>query len=443
MSTGRDTRFRKGQVPWNAAAGGGTATVTAAAKTRSGAYRWAEQLGILGRKAAEKQVPAEVFALADDDLELFLGRLWSGDGHVGGQQVPFYATTSEQLARDVQSLLVRLGIVSRIHTKTFNYRYRGETQERPGFTVHLIGEDSVQNFSDRILPHVIGRDEDVRRLRERLAACQPDDRPKIRCRSRSAGWSIAERQRAGLTWRELEAAPVCAFVNCAASARPQTRISAADAGTPGRLLRLAELQAAADSDIFWDTVVSIEPRGVQDTYDLTVADDHNFVADGLIVHNSHSTAYALIAYQTAYLKTHYPVEFMAALLSGDIPGRNFKKKDQLVEHMEDCNRMGIEVVPPDVNTSDVDFSVGDRKIFFALSAIKGCGGAAGEAVMAARKKGGPFKDLFDFCERVDVTQCNRAAIETLVKAGAMDSFGAGGPNWRPPSSGRCSRARRL
>jgi DNA polymerase III subunit alpha len=61
---------------------------------------------------------------------------------------------------------------------------------------------------------------------------------------------------------------------------------------------------------------------------------------------SHSTAYALIAYQTAYLKTHYPVEFMAALLSGDIPGRNFKKKDSLVEHMEDCERMGIEVVPP-------------------------------------------------------------------------------------------------
>jgi len=139
---------------------------------------------------------------------------------------------------------------------------------------------------------------------------------------------------------------------------------------------------------------------------------------------SHSTAYALIAYQTAYLKTHYPVEFMAALLSGDIPGRNFKKKDSLVEHMDDCERMGTTVVPPDVNTSDVDFSVRDGKIFFALSAIKGCGGSAGEAVVAARKKGGRFKDLFDFCERVDVSQCNKAVIETLVKAGAMDSFGA-------------------
>lgn len=139
---------------------------------------------------------------------------------------------------------------------------------------------------------------------------------------------------------------------------------------------------------------------------------------------SHSTAYALVAYQTAYLKAHYPVEFMAALLSSDITGRNFKRKDALVEHMEDCARMGIEVVPPNVNHSDVDFAVKDGKILFALSAIKGCGGGAAAAVMAARKAGGPFRDLFEFCERVDVQACNRAAIETLVKAGAMDDFGA-------------------
>uniref|UniRef100_UPI003563EBBE DNA polymerase III subunit alpha n=1 Tax=Stieleria sp. TaxID=2795976 RepID=UPI003563EBBE len=90
---------------------------------------------------------------------------------------------------------------------------------------------------------------------------------------------------------------------------------------------------------------------------------------------SHSTAYALVAFQTAYLKAHYPVEFMASLLSSDIDGRNFKRKDALVEHMEDCDRMGIEVVPPSVNTSEADFSVADGKIHFALSAIKACGGS--------------------------------------------------------------------
>lgn len=137
---------------------------------------------------------------------------------------------------------------------------------------------------------------------------------------------------------------------------------------------------------------------------------------------SHSTAYALIAYMTAYLKAHYPLEFMAALLSGDIPGRNFKSKDALVEHLEDCERMNITVEHPNVNTSGVDFTVGDGKIYFGLSAVKGCGGSAGEAIVAARTKGGPFKDIFDFCERVDSSQCSRGSIETLIKAGAMDSF---------------------
>jgi DNA polymerase-3 subunit alpha len=159
---------------------------------------------------------------------------------------------------------------------------------------------------------------------------------------------------------------------------------------------------------------------------------------------SHSTAYALIAYQTAYLKAHYPVEFMAALLSGDIPGRNFKSKDSLVEHLEDCQRMGVEVVPPDVNHSHTDFAVAgketgtvpvsagglspfpgaDGKILFGLSAIKGCGSGAAEAIVAARHEGGLFKSLFDFCERVDPQACGRATIETLVKAGALDSLGA-------------------
>ncbi|MDA7951480.1 MAG: DNA polymerase III subunit alpha [Pirellulaceae bacterium] len=139
---------------------------------------------------------------------------------------------------------------------------------------------------------------------------------------------------------------------------------------------------------------------------------------------SHSTAYALIAYQTAYLKAHYPVEYMAALLTGDIPGRNFKRKDALVEHMEDCERMGIEVVPPSVNTSHVEFSVANGKIHFGMAAIKGCGGSAAEAIVKARDEEGPFKSLFDFCERVDPSECNRAAIETLVKAGAFDCFQA-------------------
>lgn len=162
----------------------------------------------------------------------------------------------------------------------------------------------------------------------------------------------------------------------------------------------------------------IKQKDAQNLWDMII----KFAGYGF--NKSHSTAYALIAYQTAYLKTHYPVEFMAALLTGDIPGRNFMRKDALIEHLEDCTRMGIEVIAPDVNSSGVKFVVADGKIHFALSAIKGCGGSAAESIVAERQTNGPFKDLFDFCERVEASLCNRSSVETLIKAGAMDSFGA-------------------
>ena len=138
---------------------------------------------------------------------------------------------------------------------------------------------------------------------------------------------------------------------------------------------------------------------------------------------SHSTAYAQIAYMTAYLKAHFPVEFMAALLCGDMDGRNFKKKDSLVEHIEDCRRMQIEVIEPNVNVSNADFSVNKGKIAFGLAAIKGCGWPASNAISAERKKAGPFKSIFDFCERLDPSAVNKGCIESLIKAGAFDTLG--------------------
>ena len=164
--------------------------------------------------------------------------------------------------------------------------------------------------------------------------------------------------------------------------------------------------------------LGIKKKDAQNLWDMIL----KFAGYGF--NKSHSTAYALIAYQTAYLKTHYPVEFMAAVLTGDIPGRNFTRKDSLVEHIEDCDRIGIEVCPPDVNASGVKFVVDGKKIHFAMSAIKGCGGSAAESIVNERNSGGEFKDLFDFCERVEASQCNRSSIETLIKAGAMDIFGA-------------------
>ncbi|MBS7336398.1 MAG: DNA polymerase III subunit alpha, partial [Thermoguttaceae bacterium] len=139
---------------------------------------------------------------------------------------------------------------------------------------------------------------------------------------------------------------------------------------------------------------------------------------------SHSTAYANVAYTTAYLKAHYPAEFMAALLCGDISGRNFTKRDKTVEHIDDCKRMGITVVPPCVNTCGAKYKVKDGKIYFGLTAIKSCGDDAAAEIERAREEGGPFKNLFDFYDRVNTRLVSRSTVEALVKCGAFDCFGA-------------------
>lgn len=136
---------------------------------------------------------------------------------------------------------------------------------------------------------------------------------------------------------------------------------------------------------------------------------------------SHTAAYAQIGYQTAYLKTHYTAEFMAALLSSEIDDGN--KRDVMVDHIADARKLGVPVEAPNVNQGQPDFDVVKGKIIFGLTAIKGLGRNAAEEIVRAREAGKPFRDLFDFCERVDLRQVKQAAIEKLIKAGAMDCFG--------------------
>ena len=133
---------------------------------------------------------------------------------------------------------------------------------------------------------------------------------------------------------------------------------------------------------------------------------------------SHSAAYALISYQTAYLKTHYPVEFMAALLSSEMGDT-----DKVIKNLAECRERGIEVLPPDINESRADFTVGGDKIRFGLAAVKNVGEKAVEVILESREGEGAFRSLFDFCRRVDLGAVNRRVVESLVKCGAFDSTG--------------------
>src|SRR5271165_6732022 len=138
---------------------------------------------------------------------------------------------------------------------------------------------------------------------------------------------------------------------------------------------------------------------------------------------SHSAAYALLAYHTAYLKTHFPIEFMAALLTS-ITGDT----DSVVKYINECREMGIAVEPPDINISDANFTPHGQAIRFGLAAVKNVGGNAIESIVAARKKlGRPFRSLYEFCEEVDLRLLNKRVLESLIKSGAMDSLGRRAP----------------
>jgi len=158
---------------------------------------------------------------------------------------------------------------------------------------------------------------------------------------------------------------------------------------------------------------NVDKKKAADIFDLMA----KFAGYGF--NKSHSAAYGLIAFQTAYLKTHYPLEFMTALLTSEV-----NNSDKVMLHIAECRDHQLPVLPPDINQSGRNFTVDNDAIRFGMAAVKNVGEGAVEAIIAAREKDGPYRDLFDFCERVDLRKVNRRVIESLIKCGAFDSTGA-------------------
>ncbi|MGD0339328.1 MAG: DNA polymerase III subunit alpha [Bacteroidota bacterium] len=155
----------------------------------------------------------------------------------------------------------------------------------------------------------------------------------------------------------------------------------------------------------------IDKKVASDIFDLI----EKFASYGF--NKSHSVAYSIIAYQTAFLKAHYPAEFMAATLSSEIGNT-----DKIVLFIDDCRSLGIEVLPPDVNESEADFIVSKSGIRFGLGAIKNVGSGAVDTIVQVRNIAGKFSSLYDFCSKVDLRVVNKKMIESLIQAGAFDSI---------------------
>lgn len=383
----------------------------------NGMFVWARALGILGKRATEKQMPTSVFTWNNDLLSLCIGKLWQGDGSCSlkNQQL-FYATSSTQLAHDVQHILLRFSILSTIHTKRF--RYRGGV--RVGFTVVITGTENVSRFANAIAPHLIGSKQSLVYALVTLTARRTNNRGRGTHDTVPASIlndirTEAARKNISITALAAEAGISVRLLSNDSRKRGYTRSTIAQTAT---VLKSTALMLHAESDIFWDEVKHIEFDGEEMTYDLTVPGYENFVANDIIVHNSHAASYGKVAYQTAYMKAHFPADYMASLMTADAGNT-----EKIAVHVGECMRLGINVLPPDVNQSGSTFTViDDTTVRFGLDSIKNFGEGAARAVIAERENA-PYASLGDFASRMGGASLNRRGLEALIKSGALDAFG--------------------
>ncbi len=380
---------------------------------------WIENLGLRNTNSYTKFISNEVFELSNRQIGLLIARMWEGDGHINAKGSSlYYATSSEQMARQLQHLLLRFGIISRVRRVEFPYK-----EGRIGYQVFITGNDNFRIFQNQIAHFFVSN-----QRRQKLEGMILDEPQSYGTKDviPVAVKEIVRREKAtmGISWDE-----VAERAHIAQREFQSTSSNTKSGFTHQVITRLAEffdsdeLRTYAKNDIYWDKITSIEYIGEEMTYDLTIEGTHNFIANDILVHNSHAADYAVITCQTAFLKTHYPAEYMTAMLSvhrGDIA--------KITTFLSECRRLGIPVLSPDVNNSELDFDIqtqpdGKRGIRFGLVAIKNAGEAALMPVIEARQKDGPFQNLEDFCRRVDLRQVQKRTLESLVKVGALDAFG--------------------
>ena len=394
-------------------------------KEKSGAVEWIWQLGLKNKKATEKFIPDFVFQLSNSKFALLIGKMFQGDGCINikrGHPQIFYATSSKNIAEGMQYLLLRLGIISALHEKKFKYRNGIKT----GYTISISRYDNIQKFIKNFKCHLLKNKKEVL---EKIEKTHPILNGGLKVWSARGSKDIVPTNIILPLIRQTVKENNLVFANVARENGFSERLFISNPRKIGYLretvevfydaLKNEKIKEYAQSDIFWDEIVSITLKGEEETFDLTIEGTHNFIANNIFVHNSHSTAYATIAYQTAYLKARYPVEFMASLLTSE-------KADieRIAILIDECKKMGIEVLPPNINQSLKNFTVvpKENKIRFGLLAIKNVGENVIDVVVEEVKNNGSFKNIEDFIQRVNSKNLNKKSLESLIKAGAFDEF---------------------
>ncbi len=375
------------------------------------AVRWAKELEIWGCDAFEKRFPAQVFELADADLGLLLARLWEGDGHlsVTGAHIS-YDTVSRCLAEEVQHALLRLGIVARCYERVRPYLDR----KSHSFVVTVTGADNLIRFYRAIGKRFLGKKK--RQRSKQLAVAHRARMSKDIIPSDVHEIIRVAKERRKTTWRAIGRATGLGMREICSTSDNKRGFRRWVIAKLARHLRSSELLALATSDVYWDRITSIEPAGIKQTYDLSIDGNHNFLANDLVVHNSHATSFALIAYATTWMRKHYMPEFTCSLLNAQPMG--FYAPATIVG---DAQRHGLEVRPIDVTRSiwDCTLEPTDDDFRFAvrmgLRWVRGMQLADSERIVAARREW-PFESTGDFVLRTRVATRVHSA---LAEAGAL------------------------
>lgn len=457
-------------------------------KSTTSLLSWMRELGLkyahakgqhpCGVRSHEKSIPEFVFQLNDDDVTFFLASLWDCDGYMG-RKLCHYKTISKSLAYDVQTLLLRIGVASIIHANAYENTKR-ENQTSYQVTVydttrlaellqpymvsqksavHCVGvstttinrEEFISEVKDttsmsaRGLMDAYGIDRQhfykARSGSERINAKVVDalaDKlplPKTQKRINVAWERIVSIEPAGQEIvYDLTVDDIHNFVanniivhNCVYQEQIMQiagDIFGYELGEADLMRRAVSKKKAKDLQKHREIFLERGPEnGVDEDTAGKIFDDIEFFAN-YGFNKSHASDYAVITVQTAYLKAHYPEEFMTALLTVQ---RDDSTK--VATFLEECRRLKIPVLPPDVNYSMLDFDIqtdpesGRRAIRFGMAAIKNAGAGALQHIIDAREESGKFEDLTDFCKSVDLRHVGKRALESLIKVGALNSFG--------------------
>lgn len=385
-------------------------------------FDWIKKLNLTGKTATEKFIPKELFQLDNNSLIVLLAKMFQGDGCLAINNSNnilscYYATSSKQLATDYSNLLLRLGITSTIHEKQFKYR----AGHKVGYTVEIHKSDNIFQFCTLFLPYLLGQKKSVCELflsrKRNIYSSSFTQIPfelvkdKINSLAKLNKVSIGKLfSLAGLSSRIFASSKNKVLIN-----REILQKLAAQWNNQ-------ELLDIANSNIYWGKCKNIKHIGEQQTYDLTVDDTHNYVANGIISHNSHGVSYALISYHTAWLKANYSLEFYIGSINADT-----HKRDKVAELIEDAKEYksrafpkGIEVLPPDITSHEYRSIIENKSIRLGVGIVKGISEKAGEYLHHCSDE--QFATAENFFTQIHWQVLKTASICSLITIGSFDKL---------------------